>query len=106
MSASRTSRNSRNSRYLRPPWNSFVDAEDVAEARSFISAKATLYPRPAASRAIPQPFMPPPMMKISTLLALAGTPKKIGILGKQLEQKLDRPTPTTKKGFFVIRAMN
>ena len=39
-----------------------------------------------------------------TLTALAGKPRKIGILGKQMEQKLDRPTPTTQKGFFVIRA--
>jgi len=40
----------------------------------------------------------------NTLLALAGTPKKMGILGIQLDKKLDRPTPKTKKGFFVIRA--
>ena len=44
-----------------------VDAEDVAEARSFISARVTDSPRPAASRAMPQPLIPPPMTKRSTV---------------------------------------
>mgnify|MGYP001818170193 CR=1 FL=1 len=44
-----------------------VDAEEVAEARSLISTSATDMPRPAASRAIPQPFTPPPMTKRSTV---------------------------------------
>ena len=41
------------------------EAEEVPEARSPISAKATDRPRPAASRAIPQPLIPPPMTKTS-----------------------------------------
>ena len=36
--------------------NSFVDADEVADPRSFISARATDRPRPVASRAMPQPF--------------------------------------------------
>jgi hypothetical protein len=35
-----------------------VEADEVAEARSFISASVTDSPRPAASRAMPQPLMP------------------------------------------------
>ena len=38
---------------------------DVAEARSFISQRNTDQPRPAASRAMPQPLTPPPMMAMS-----------------------------------------
>src|SRR5690606_15600086 len=38
----------------------------VPNARSFISASATLRPRRAASRAIPAPVMPPPMIRTST----------------------------------------
>ena len=33
----------------------------------FISASTTEYPRPAASRAMPQPLMPPPITKISRI---------------------------------------
>ena len=50
---------------LRPFKKAGVEAEDVAHARSFISASATLSPRPEASRAIPQPLIPPPMIKRS-----------------------------------------
>src|SRR4030088_2055474 len=41
---------------------SLVDFEEVPEARSFCSTSRTLRPRPAASRAMPAPLMPPPMM--------------------------------------------
>ena len=44
-----------------PPWMSLVEAEDVAPARSPISPRKTLRPRPWASRAMPQPFTPPPI---------------------------------------------
>ena len=71
ISAFRTRLTSRYSRYRNPPWNSLVEAEEVAEARSFISARVTLRPRPAASRAMPQPLMPPPMMKRSWIGALS-----------------------------------
>ena len=40
----------------------------------------------------------------NTLEALAGKGKKVGILGIQMRSKLDRPTPFTQKGFYVIRA--
>src|SRR5262245_4631619 len=39
---------------------SLVEVEDVPDARSFCSTSMTLRPRPAASRAIPTPLMPPP----------------------------------------------
>src|SRR6185369_17181897 len=39
---------------------SLVEADDVAEPRSFCSMSRTRRPRPAASRAIPTPLMPPP----------------------------------------------
>ena len=58
---SNTSENSYCSRYRSPPWTSLVDREDVPDARSPISTSATLSPRRAASRATPQPVMPPPM---------------------------------------------
>lgn len=48
-----------------PPWNSLVEDDDVADAISFISASTTDIPLPDASRAIPQPFTPPPMTKMS-----------------------------------------
>ena len=38
-----------------------VDADDVPLARSPASSNSTLAPLPAASRAIPQPFTPPPI---------------------------------------------
>src|SRR5437660_9879506 len=41
---------------------SLVEAEEVPEARSFCSIRSTRMPRPAASRAMPTPLMPPPMM--------------------------------------------
>src|SRR5689334_7974603 len=41
---------------------SFDEALDVCDARSSFSQSSTLSPRPAASRAMPQPLMPPPMM--------------------------------------------
>ena len=37
-------------------------ADEVPEARSFCSNSTTEAPRPAASRAMPQPLTPPPMM--------------------------------------------
>src|SRR6478735_4427243 len=37
----------------------------VAAAMSSFSTSVTLRPRPAASRAMPQPLMPPPMMRMS-----------------------------------------
>src|SRR5580704_8007598 len=40
---------------------SLDEADDVPEARSFCSIKTTRSPRPAASRAMPVPLMPPPM---------------------------------------------
>src|SRR6266851_6736545 len=45
---------------------SFEEADDVPLARSSRSTSTTLRPRPAASRAMPTPLMPPPMMKRST----------------------------------------
>src|SRR4051794_14568852 len=41
---------------------SLVEADEVPEARSFCSTSTTRKPRPAASRAIPAPLMPPPTM--------------------------------------------
>jgi hypothetical protein len=39
---------------------SFEEAEEVPEARSFCSISTVRTPRPAASRAIPVPLIPPP----------------------------------------------
>src|SRR5882672_10380394 len=44
---------------------SFELHELVAEARSPCSTSVTASPRPAASRAMPAPLMPPPMMRRS-----------------------------------------
>ena len=44
---------------------SFVEFEDVPEAKSFISHKQTEYPLPAASLATPIPLIPPPAIKTS-----------------------------------------
>jgi hypothetical protein len=44
-----------------------VDQDDVPLAKSFISQRKTEFPRPAASRAIPQPLTPPPMIKRSKI---------------------------------------
>jgi len=50
-----------------------VLADDVPLARSFCSQRKTDKPRPAASRAIPVPLIPPPIIarsKIEVLIAL------------------------------------
>ena len=39
-----------------------------------------------------------------TLTFLSGRRGKIGLLGFEMKSKLDRPTPFTQKGFYVIRA--
>jgi glycerol-3-phosphate dehydrogenase len=44
---------------------SLKEREEVPEAKSFISHRQTEYPRPAASRATPTPFMPPPAINTS-----------------------------------------
>jgi hypothetical protein len=44
---------------------SLVLADEVPEARSDCSHNVTRNPRLAASRAIPAPLMPPPMMTMS-----------------------------------------
>jgi hypothetical protein len=46
-----------------------VDQDDVPLAKSFISQRKTELPRPAASRAMPQPLIPPPMMARSKTLS-------------------------------------
>src|SRR5436305_1612792 len=48
---------------------SLVEADEVPEARSFCSTSKTRKPRPAASRAIPAPLMPPPTMARSNMPA-------------------------------------
>src|SRR5579883_3496030 len=45
---------------------SLLEAEEVAPARSPISHRSTESPRPAASRAMPTPLIPPPTMRRST----------------------------------------
>src|SRR6185437_8179629 len=49
----------------RPPWMSLVLADDVKLARSSCSQSRTERPRPAASRAMPTPLMPPPTISRS-----------------------------------------
>src|SRR3954464_12977581 len=46
---------------------SLEDDDDVAPPRSPRSARTTESPRPAASRAMPAPLMPPPMTSRSTM---------------------------------------
>src|SRR6185312_8806630 len=65
MSALRTSAMCRCSRYRSPPWMSLVLAEEVWAARSSCSQSRTESPRPAASRAIPAPLIPPPTIRTS-----------------------------------------
>ena len=65
---SRTSLNLKYSRYRKPPWNNLVDAEEVAPPKSSISTKVTDRPLPAASRAIPHPFTPPPIIIRSVMI--------------------------------------
>src|SRR6201999_2209626 len=46
---------------------SLVDQDDVPLAKSFISHRKTEFPRPAASRAMPQPLTPPPTIARSKI---------------------------------------
>src|SRR5215218_382514 len=58
---------------------SLEDADDVPEPRSFCSTSITRKPRPAASRAIPAPLMPPPITSRSNaafLLSGMGSPER------------------------------
>ena len=57
---------------------SLVEADDVPLARSPFSASSTERPRPAASRAIPQPFTPPPMMAMSYIDRAAFSSEPLG----------------------------
>src|SRR5262249_495148 len=56
---------------------SLVEADEVPEARSFCSTRSTRSPRPAASRAIPVPVMPPPTVAGSNA-AIAWRPAQHG----------------------------
>ena len=49
-----------------PPWISLVDDDEVCAARSSFSHSKTLRPRPARSRAMPAPLMPPPTTSTSS----------------------------------------
>src|SRR5579872_2547494 len=53
---------------------SLLEADDVPDARSFCSTSSTRRPRPAASRAIPVPLMPPPMIARSKSAISADSP--------------------------------
>src|SRR6202011_1868732 len=44
-----------------------VDHDAVPLAKSFISQRKTEFPRPAASRAMPQPLTPPPIIARSKI---------------------------------------
>src|SRR6267154_735467 len=49
-----------------PPWMRRDECEDVPAPKSALSTSAVRNPRNAASRAIPAPVMPPPMISTST----------------------------------------
>src|SRR5213592_1822615 len=49
-----------------PPWMRRDECEDVPAPKSDLSTSAVRNPRNAASRAIPAPVMPPPMIRTST----------------------------------------
>jgi hypothetical protein len=53
-----------------------VDQDDVPLAKSFISQRKTELPRPAASRAMPQPLIPPPMIARSKIRS-KGFPRRL-----------------------------
>jgi hypothetical protein len=53
-----------------------VDQDDVPLAKSFISQRKTELPRPTASRAMPQPLMPPPIMARSYTLSTETLPRR------------------------------
>ncbi|HTO63252.1 MAG TPA: hypothetical protein VMM15_18570 [Bradyrhizobium sp.] len=57
-----------------------VDQDDVPLAKSFISQRKTELPRPAASRAMPQPLMPPPMMARSKIRSNERFPETIAFV--------------------------
>src|SRR3981189_3594304 len=72
--AARTSRTREYSKERRPPCPRLVDQDDVPLAKSFISHRKTELPRPAASRAMPQPLMPPPMIARSKIRSKDASP--------------------------------
>src|SRR5215472_985586 len=78
---------------------SFVEADEVPQARSPCSTSSTLSPRPAASRAIPAPLIPPPTMARSkSVTALSLVVSKTGPRTRRL------PLPEGGREFAEIAA--
>src|SRR6185503_11097451 len=71
---------------------SLVEAEEVPEARSCCSTSRTESPRPAASRAMPVPLMPPPTMARSkSAIYVSDDRGQMAVYGRQI---LRRPRHT------------
>src|SRR4051795_9774737 len=69
---------------------SLLEAEEVALARSSFSTSSTLRPRPAASRAMPAPLMPPPMTRRSyAAWSMASGGARLGPGGEEMLRELD-----------------
>src|SRR3954466_10448739 len=69
---------------------SLLEAEEVALARSSFSASSTLRPRPAASRAMPAPLMPPPMTRRSyAASSMASGGARSCTAGEEMLRELD-----------------
>src|SRR4051794_31176429 len=64
--ASRTKPSLPCARYRIPPCNNRLERLLVPKAKSYCSTSPTRNPRIAASRAIPEPTIPPPMIKRSS----------------------------------------
>src|ERR1700739_5009320 len=85
---------------------SLVDHDDVPLAKSFISQRKTEFPRPAASRAMPQPLTPPPIIarsKIRSKDAPPGVRLFILAISLSLWIKSQIKAKATEKGGTVER---
>src|SRR5580658_5576886 len=78
---------------------SLVLAEEVCAARSSCSHRITARPRPAASRAMPQPLMPPPTTSRSQDCSIPGT---LGI-GSILPRVRVRSNVRAVKSYLEVR---
>ena len=86
---------------------SLVDEDEVCAARSSFSARMTDRPRPARSRAIPAPLIPPPTTRTSQE-TLAGDnsfflriSSLMFVLPRKIRRCKPRGIPMTHSAFFI-----
>src|SRR3984893_17479925 len=81
---------------------SLVDADEVPDARSFCSRRRTASPRPAASRAMAVPLMPPPITARSkSATAIASFQKAYAPRGLPLYVRLVVLRQKTRRLFLL-----